>query len=146
MMRLNGEFGMTNWIGQQFGSYRLIDLIGEGSFADVYLGEHLQHGSYAAIKVLQVPLDAADAIQQFHNETRIFTRLAHPHIIRVLDAGMEGAVPFLVMDYAAGGTLRQRHPGGTRLPLPRIISYVKQIAEALQYAHEQKLIHRDVKP
>lgn len=147
MMRLNGGvFGMTNWIGQQLGDYRLVDLIGQGSFADVYLGEYLQQGSYVAIKVLQVHLDDEDAIEQFQTETRQLARLAHPHIIRMLDAGVENGIPFLVMDYAAGGTLRQRHPVGTRLPLPRIIAYVNQIAAALQYAHEQKLIHRDVKP
>src|ERR1051326_3021309 len=109
-----GEFGMTNWIGQQLGNYRLIDLIGQGSFADVYLGEHLQHGSYAAIKVLQVHLTESYEIEHFHAEARTFARLVHPHIIRVLDAGIEGTIPFLVMDYAAGGTLRQRHPSGTR--------------------------------
>ncbi len=70
----------------------------------------------------------------------------HPYIVCVLDAGVEDGIPFLVMDYAAGGTLRQRHPVKTMLPLPRIIAYVQQIAAALQYAHEQKLIHRDVKP
>jgi serine/threonine protein kinase len=141
-----GDFGMTNWIGQQLGNYRLVDLIGQGSFADVYLGEHLDLGSYAAIKVLQVLLDDSVAIEQFHAETRTLAKLVHPHIVCVLDAGVEDGIPFLVMDYAAGGTLRQRHPGKTMLPLPRIIAYVQQIAAALQYAHEQKLIHRDVKP
>lgn len=137
---------MTNWIGQQLGGYRLVDLIGQGSFADVYLGEHLDQGTYAAIKLLQVLLNDATAIEQFHAETHTLARLMHPHIVRLLDAGVEDGIPFLVMDYAAGGTLRQRHPGKTMLPLPRIIMYVQQIAAALQYAHEQKLIHRDVKP
>jgi serine/threonine protein kinase len=142
-----GDFGMTNWIGQQLGSYRLVDLIGQGSFADVYLGEHLDQGSYAAIKLLQVCLDDVAAIEQFHAETHTLAKLVHPHIVRVLDAGVvEDAIPFLVMDYASGGTLRQRHPCRTILPLPRIISYVQEVAAALQYAHEQKLIHRDVKP
>jgi serine/threonine protein kinase len=141
-----GDFGMTNWIGEQLGSYRLVDLIGQGSFADVYVGEHLQYGSYAAIKVLQVQLDDSIAIEQFHAETRTLAKLTHPHIIHLLDAGIQNTIPFLVMDYAAGGTLRQRHPGGTMLPLPRIVSYIQQVADALHYAHEQKLIHRDVKP
>src|SRR5579884_3137974 len=108
---------MTNWIGQQLGGYRLVDLIGQGSFADVYLGEHLEQGSYAAIKLLQVQLDDDAAIEQFHAETRTLARLVHPHIVRLLDAGVEGGMPFLVTDYAAGGTLRQRHPGKMMLPL-----------------------------
>src|SRR2546423_329442 len=55
-------------------------------------------------------------------------------------------LPFLVMEYAPGGTLRKRHPKGERLPLPTFVAYVQQVAEALQYAHDQRLIHRDVKP
>jgi serine/threonine protein kinase len=86
--------------------------------------------------------------------------LNHPHIVRVLDFGvegnepdveqssfdMEGSIPFLIMDYAPGGTLRGRYPKGTHVPLSEITGYVKQLADALQYAHNRKLIHRDVKP
>ncbi|HCI78980.1 MAG TPA: serine/threonine protein kinase, partial [Ktedonobacter sp.] len=60
----------------------------------------------------------------------------HPHIVRVLDFGVEDATPYLVMDYAPHGSLRTQHPRGTRLPLETIVSYVKQIASALQYAHD----------
>ena len=59
---------------------------------------------------------------------------------------MNEDTPFLVMDYAPNGTLRQRHPKGTQLPLTTIVPYVKQVANALQHAHDEKLIHRDVKP
>src|SRR6202007_2863759 len=72
--------------------------------------------------------------------------LVHPHIIRVLDFDVKDGIPFLVMDYAPNGSLRRIHPKGIPLPLPTVISYVKQLADALQYAHDQKLIHRDVKP
>jgi serine/threonine protein kinase len=70
----------------------------------------------------------------------------HPNIVRVLDFGVEDDIPFLVMDYAPNGTLRQRHPRGVLLPLASIVRYVKQAAAALQYAHDRRLIHRDVKP
>jgi len=66
--------------------------------------------------------------------------------VRVPDFGIEGTTPFLVMDYAPKGTLRQAHLRGSALPLPQVVTYVKQIAAALQYAHDAKLIHRDVKP
>ena len=69
-----------------------------------------------------------------------------PHIVRLLDFGLEGKTPFLVMDYAPNGTLRQRYPKGARLPLATVISYVEQVSSALQFAHNQKLIHRDIKP
>jgi serine/threonine protein kinase len=73
-------------------------------------------------------------------------RLVHPHIVRVLDFGIEDKTPFLVMDYAPHGTLRQLHPKGKSVPLATIISYNKQVADALQYAHDARVIHRDVKP
>src|SRR5437588_2295548 len=134
-----------NRSGLQLGNYRLIRLLGQGAFADVYLGEHIYLKTQAAIKVLQIRL-AGDDMQGFLNEARTIASLKHPHIVRVLDFGVEGATPFLVMDYAPLGTLRQRYPKGTRLPLANIVSYVKQVASALQYAHDRKLIHRDIKP
>jgi len=82
----------------------------------------------------------------FRMEARIIAHLIHPNIVRVLEFGMEDKTPFLVMDFAPHGTLRQRHPKGTSLPLPTVISYVKQVADALQSAHDERLVHRDVKP
>src|SRR5207248_5942427 len=72
--------------------------------------------------------------------------LAHPSIVRVFDFDVQDGVPFLVMEYAPNGSLRQRYPRGSVVPLAQIIASVKQVADALQYAHEQKFIHRDVKP
>jgi len=76
----------------------------------------------------------------------MLARLVHPHIVRTLDFDVEDGIPFLIMEYAPNGTLRERHPKGTRVPLDAIVSYVRQVAEALHYIHQQKLIHRDVKP
>jgi eukaryotic-like serine/threonine-protein kinase len=136
---------MADRVGQQLGNYRLVRLLGQGGFAEVYLGEHVYIGTQAAIKVLATQLEGQD-IEQFRVEATTLAHLEHPHIVRVLDFGVEGTTPFLVMDYAPGGTLRTRHPKGSRLELPLVISYVRQVASALQSAHEQKLIHRDVKP
>src|SRR5947209_13633706 len=136
---------MADRVGQQLGNYRLLRLLGEGGFAEVYLGEHIHLGTQAAIKVLHTQL-TSDDVEKFRIEARNIAHLMHPHIVRVLEFGVEGKIPFLVMDYASNGTLRQRHPRGTPLTLASIISYVKQIADALQYAHDEKLIHRDIKP
>src|ERR1051326_4113196 len=132
-------------VGQQLGNYRLLRRLGEGGFAEVYLGEHTYLQTQAAIKILHTRL-AADDTDTFVSEARIIARLKHPHIIRVLEFGVEGSTPFLVMDYAPNGTLRQRHPKGSVLTPAVIAPYVKQVAEALHYAHEQKLVHRDIKP
>ena len=136
---------MADRIGQKLGNYHLVRLLGEGGFAEVYLGEHVHLGTRAAIKILHTQL-AADDIEIFRNEARTIAQLEHPHIVRVLDFGVEAKTPFLVMGYATNGTLRQRHPKSTRLTLTTVLPYVKQIADALQYAHDEKVIHRDVKP
>lgn len=131
--------------GQQIGTYRYLRLLERGGFGDVYLAEHIHLGTQAVIKVLHTQLTSDDA-RDFLNEARMI-RLLHPNIVRLLDFGLSREdMPFLVMEYAQEGTLRQRHPKGTRVPLPTVISYVKQIAAALQYAHDQRIIHRDIKP
>ena len=137
---------MADRLGQQLGHYRLVRLLGRGGFAEVYLGEHLRLGTQAAVKVLYTRLASTDDRESFEKEARTVAHLKHPYIVRVLDYDVEEDTPFLVMDYAPGGTLRQRHPRGDILPLTTIIAYVKQIADALQYAHDQHIIHRDVKP
>lgn len=137
---------MSDRSGQQLDRYRLMRLLGEGGFSQVYLAEDIYRGTAVAVKLLKFQ-STREEFQSFLNEARIF-RLKHPHIIPVLDFGVEtkSATPFIVMIYAPNGTLRQRHPRGSRLMPSVIIQYVKEIANALQYAHEENLIHRDVKP
>ena len=107
---------MSDRSGQQLGSYRLLRLLGRGGFAEVYLGQHLYLNSQAALKVLQIALNDED-IEHFAKEARTLASLTHPHIIRVLDYAVENGTPFLVMEYAPGGSLRHQHPIGNRLPL-----------------------------
>src|SRR5713101_4320539 len=136
---------MADRLGQQFGNYRLVSLLGQGGFAEVYLGQHMRLNLQAAIKVLHTHLTGQEA-EHFQQEAETIAKLMHPSIVRILDYDVQDGVPFLVMDYAPGGSLRRRHPKGSVVPLPQILSSVKQVADALQYAHEQKFIHRDVKP
>src|SRR5260370_12848387 len=137
---------MVDRVGQQLGNYRLIRLLGEGGFAEVYLGEHVHLDTQAAIQVLYTQLGDKDTTAYFYQEARLIAQLKHPHIVRTLDFGVTDSTPFLVMDYAPQGTLRQRYPKGSKVPLATIVTYVEQIAEGLQYAHEQKIVHRDIKP
>src|SRR2546427_195028 len=136
---------MIGRVGQQLGNYRLIRLLGQGGFAEVYLGEHIHLNTLAALKVLHAQLTQQEE-QRFLQEARTIAKLDHPHIIRLLEYGIEQSTPYLVMSYAPHGSLRQRSPRGTRLPLPEVLTSVKQIASALQYAHGEQVIHRDVKP
>ncbi len=136
---------MAERLGQQLGNYRLLTLLGRGGFADVYLGEHIHLKSYAALKILRTSLTDQER-SPFLKEAQTLVQLRHPHIIRVLDFAIVDTIPFLVMEYAPDGTLRQRHPTGNSLPLPTIVSYIQQVASAIQYAHDQHFIHCDVKP
>ena len=135
-----------NRIGQQIGEYRLVRKLGGGSFGTVYLTEHVHNHAQAAIKVLDIRLSKSEDFKDFINEASMI-RLRHPHIVPLLNFGISrDDLPFLVMEYAPQGTLRDRHSKGERIPLSTIISYVDQLAPALQYAHDQRVIHRDVKP
>src|SRR6516225_7299101 len=107
----------TDRVGQRLGDYWLRRRLGGGAFGEVYLGEQVHKHSPVAVKVLQIRLTRSEELRAFINEVRTF-RLQHPHIVRMIDVGIaEDDTPFLVMDYAPGGTLRDRHPKGSLLPL-----------------------------
>jgi eukaryotic-like serine/threonine-protein kinase len=133
-------------LGQRFGEYRLVHKLGGGAFGTVYLAEHVHEQTQAAVKVLDIRLSKTEDFKDFINEVRTIL-LRHPHIMPLLDFGISrDDLPYLVMEYAPEGTLRDRHPQGVRVPLSTIVSYVDQLASALQYAHDQRVIHRDIKP
>jgi ABC-type transport system substrate-binding protein/serine/threonine protein kinase len=139
------EASMADRSGEPFGNYRLVRLLGQGGYAEVYLGQHVRLSLQAAIKVLHTHLRGSEA-EHFYQEAETIAKLSHPSIIRVFDFDVQDGTPFLVMDYAQGGSLRHRYPRGSLVALPHIVSFVKQVAAALQYAHDKKFIHRDVKP
>jgi serine/threonine protein kinase len=139
------KYRMPDRSGEQFGKYRLVRLLGSGGFAEVYLGQHIKLNTFAAIKVLHTRLSTKE-LEAFEREAQTIANLRHPSIVHVLDYDAQGNIPFLVMEHAAEGTMRQFHARGSRLSLPLVVKYIKQIADALQYAHNQKIIHRDVKP
>ena len=101
---------MEDRIGQRLSNYQLLRLLGRGGFAEVHLGEHTHLGTHAAVKVLYTRLANPDEVENFQKEARPIAHLDHPHIVRVFDFDVVNDTPFLVMSYAAGGTLRQRHP------------------------------------
>lgn len=101
---------MADRIGQQLGNYRLLKQLASGGFAEVYLGEHIYLETQAAIKVLSGQLSPQQG-QEFKDEARTIAKLIHSNIVRVLEFGVEqDGTPYLVMDYAPNGTLRNRHP------------------------------------
>ncbi|HZR39685.1 MAG TPA: protein kinase, partial [Ktedonobacteraceae bacterium] len=138
---------MRDRVGQQIGHYRFVKLLGTGGFAEVYLGEHIHLGTKAAVKVLRTQITQQDRAG-FLTEARTIARMEHANIVRVLDFGFdEHDSPYLVMNYAPGGSLRDLFPKSTPVSLQTVIPYVSKVAAALQYAHDTyHVVHRDVKP
>ena len=93
---------MADRLGQQFGNYRLVSLLGQGGYAEVYLGQHIRLDLQAAIKVLHTHLTESEA-DHFQQEAQTIARLAHRSIIRVFDFDVQDGTPFLIMDYAPHG-------------------------------------------
>jgi eukaryotic-like serine/threonine-protein kinase len=135
---------MPHRVGQHFGDYRVVRFIKSGGFGEVYEAEHVRRKTPAAVKVLNMRL-TGHSLKSFLKEARAI-RLRHPHILEMLDFDAEGDTPFLVMVYVPRGSLRDCYPPGTKLPLETMVSYIKQVAEALQFAHDEGIIHRDIKP
>lgn len=133
--------------GQYIGGCRVLRLLGRGNSSEVYLGEHPGLNHPIAVKLLHAWTGERE-VQRFLTQAAMLSKLDHPHIIHIYDFGLtdDDGVPYLAMSYAPYGTFRQRYPRGTRLPLPDVVHYVRQVADALQYVHEHQLVHRDVKP
>ena len=114
--------------------------------AAVYLAEDRKHGRKVAIKVLQAELVAHLGAARFLREIRIAARLTHPHILPLIDSGEAGGLLYYVMPHVPGGSLRQRLAREPRLALPEAIRIARDVGAALDYAHREGFVHRDVKP
>ena len=128
------------------GKYRILESIGRGGFATVYKARHISLGSEVALKVmLRVLSEEESFVQRFQLEARQTARLDHPNIVRVLDLDEDQGQVFIAMEYVQGRDLRQMIKGQL-LPLEQVVAIIRQVAEALDYAHSRDLVHRDVTP
>ncbi|HUQ81466.1 MAG TPA: serine/threonine-protein kinase, partial [Gemmatimonadaceae bacterium] len=128
------------------GRYRVEREIGRGGMATVYLAHDLRHDRAVAVKVLDPDVSAALGAERFVREIKLLARLQHPHILSLYDSGEAGGVLYYVMPFIAGDSLRARLARERTLPLDDALRLTTEIAGALDYAHRQAVVHRDVKP
>lgn len=138
-------------IGKTLGNYRILASLGQGGMARVYRAYQENLDREVAVKVLP-PWYAADRnfVERFNLEARLVARLTHPNIVTVHDANQQDSHLYIVMQLVDGGTLKHRldqlHTNGRAMDISEALPIFLQIADALNYAHEQSIIHRDVKP
>ena len=120
--------------------------LGQGGMGAVYLARDARHARVVAVKVISPEAVSEIGVAQFLREISIVANLQHPHILPLYDSGEVAGHPFYVMPYIRGGSLRARLKSATRLGAEEVAHLTRGIAAALQYAHEQRVLHCDVKP
>src|SRR5512143_794578 len=131
--------------------YQIERELGRGGMASVWLARDLRHGRSVAIKVIHPDLAGAIGVDRFVREIRLTAALQHPNIVSVLDSGtVPGpngvALPWYVMPYVAGESLRSRLEREGQLPIDEALGIAEEAAAALDAAHRQGIVHRDIKP
>ncbi|MBV6522882.1 MAG: Serine/threonine-protein kinase PknD [Gemmatimonadaceae bacterium] len=126
--------------------YRVLEIIGRGGAATVFKSEDLKHRRHVAVKVLRADTAQFGGPERFAREIALLASLQHPHILALLDSGTIDDHPFFVTPFVQGESLRARLLREARLPVGESLRLLAEVAEALRYAHENGVVHRDVKP
>ncbi len=135
--------GLTNAL---FDRYAIERELGAGGMATVYLAHDVKHDRKVALKVLRPDIAASLGAERFLREVRIAANLSHPHILPLYDSGEADGFLFYVMPYVEGESLREKLDREGELPIPEATRILKEIADALAYAHDHGVVHRDIKP
>jgi hypothetical protein len=133
--------------GQNLGRYHIVEPLGQGGMASVYKAYDTSLERNVAIKIIRADIEEGnegDFLKRFQREARALAQLDHPFILKVLDYGEQDGIPYLVMPFVPGGTLKEKM--GVAMPFQQAAALLAPIARALEFAHAQKIIHRDVKP
>ena len=126
--------------------YRIERELGAGGMATVYLAEDLKHDRKVAVKVLRADLAASLGPERFLREVKIAANLQHPHVLPLYDSGQADGFLYYVMPYVEGTSLRQKLIREGELPIPDAVRILRDVADALAYAHQHGVVHRDIKP
>ena len=141
---------MRDLSGQSLGRYHILEKLGEGGMAVVYKAYDTRLEREVALKIIRRNAFSPDVLdrvlKRFDREAKSLAKLTHPNIVPIIDYGEYESNPYLVMPYLPGGTLKQRLKEQGRMEWREAARLLAPVADALAYAHEMKLIHRDVKP
>ncbi|MGH7694397.1 MAG: serine/threonine-protein kinase, partial [Gemmatimonadaceae bacterium] len=132
--------------GTRLGSYEIVDTLGAGGMATVYLARDLRHDRDVAVKVLHTEVAESLARDRFLREIRLAARLNHPHILPLYDSGEAEGLLYFVMPVMQGQTVRARLDAEGQLPIELALQIAVEVADALDHAHRNDVIHRDIKP
>ncbi|HEX5416184.1 MAG TPA: serine/threonine-protein kinase [Chloroflexota bacterium] len=128
-------------------TYRVLELVGEGGFADVFLGRDLRTNVPVAVKILHEHLGRDQSVvNRFLHEARVAQALSDSHIVKVLDFGLDGEVHYIIMEYVTGHTLAHLLKARGPMPVDQAVGYMSQVLQALADAHRHDIVHRDIKP
>ncbi|PLS16633.1 serine/threonine protein kinase [Bacillus sp. M6-12] len=129
------------------GRYKIIDMVGGGGMANVYLAQDMILEREVALKILRMDFsNDEEFIKRFNREAQSATSLAHPNIVSIYDVGEEKDIYYIVMEYVKGLTLKQYIQKAYPIPMEKAIDIMKQITAAISHAHHNGIIHRDIKP
>src|SRR6478672_2232220 len=131
-------------VGQVIGTYGIVRKVGSGGMGEIYEVSHSRLAGLYAMEVRRAEASAAsEALLRFQREAKVTAALQHPNIVQVIDfSTTEGGQPYLVMEFLDGPELAQVMKRAKRLPMPQVVSCVKQIASGLMAAHEHDVVHR----
>ena len=126
--------------------YKLKREVGQGGMAKVFLADDLKYQRAVAVKVLLAELTEAGGAARFLHEIQIAARLRHPHILPLYDSDQANGFLYYVMPYIEGESLRERIARERQLPVSDALLIIREVADALSYAHKSGVVHRDIKP
>ncbi|GHV97768.1 serine/threonine protein kinase [Lactobacillus nasalidis] len=127
--------------------YRIVDTLGEGGMANVYLADDIILKRQVAVKIIRLDLQKdSQVLARFQREALATSELSHPNIVSVFDVGTDHGLPYMVMEYVKGPDLKDYIRENSPIPLPKVIKIMDQILSAMELAHKHNVIHRDLKP
>ena len=126
--------------------YKILYHLGNGGMATVWLGYDTILDRQVAIKTFKIDANDEDAVKRFNREAKAVTSLSHPNIVSIYDVENEGEFYYLILEYVKGMTLKDYMIKNPRIPIETIVHIAKQIASGLSHAHQNGIIHRDIKP